>query len=503
MRNCEELLGRARSLYLHRRFREAERLCRQVLIAVPNHPQTLDLLARLAEKRAGLGEDLPAETATPANDPELAAARHAQAAARIQGLRLAALLEDQGAWRDAERVYRGLLQQPSTDPALLLALAENLRRQGRLDAAAACLRRCTDDHPECAAGHLRLAKLLEELQNWEEARDVYQQALDRTQPDAPLLLGLGGALGQLGQHNAALQALAQSCDLAPDWPPALEAYGQALLAEGQAEKAWRLVEKACRAAHASAGLFDLLSQASQALNQGAEVSLAAAFQALQRDPHRVSVYARLAPLLRQVGRDAEAAVLFDFPKLLYWRPQSQAPGYLIQAAFHADLRRLIEAQADLAGALLQPRTAVGRSLELLLEQGVSEYLRRKVGFSGHPYLVKPPAQWRLSARSLILSASSYQQPAIDREGYLSGYYFVQVPAEISGGEGDAGCLRFFDSPDREDRMRFETLRPQEGLLVLFPSYFWTGTIPFVAGQSLIGVAVSVGSVQSPARPDSV
>jgi hypothetical protein len=36
-----------------------------------------------------------------------------------------------------------------------------------------------------------------------------------------------------------------------------------------------------------------------------------------------------------------------------------------------------------------------------------------------------------------------------------------------------------------------TVRPEPGMLVLFPSYFWHGTVPFTSGQPRLTVAFDV------------
>jgi hypothetical protein len=79
-------------------------------------------------------------------------------------------------------------------------------------------------------------------------------------------------------------------------------------------------------------------------------------------------------------------------------------------------------------------------------------------------------------------------PHIHPEAWLSGVYYPQVPETIRDGDGPAGWLEFGDAdrafPSRLPP-RIVRVRPEEGTLVLFPSY---RTIPFDADGTRISVA---------------
>jgi len=86
------------------------------------------------------------------------------------------------------------------------------------------------------------------------------------------------------------------------------------------------------------------------------------------------------------------------------------------------------------------------------------------------------------AWSTILYGAGYDASHVHNEGWLSGVYYVKTPdldeARWTSGEG---CIQFGAPPDSfaSDRNRTRRLiRPQPGLLVLFPSYVWHGVKPF-------------------------
>lgn len=79
-------------------------------------------------------------------------------------------------------------------------------------------------------------------------------------------------------------------------------------------------------------------------------------------------------------------------------------------------------------------------------------------------------------------------------GYVSGVYYVQVPSEVAAGDGEAGCIYFADQemPAAEAQKHARRMiRPQAGMMLLFPSYFWHGTVPFESERERICVAFDV------------
>ena len=70
-----------------------------------------------------------------------------------------------------------------------------------------------------------------------------------------------------------------------------------------------------------------------------------------------------------------------------------------------------------------------------------------------------------------------------------------VWAELYAGGGDnPGCIKFGPNLPRAKGKRSQAsfitriIKPDEGLMVLFPSHFWHHTIPFESEQQRISVA---------------
>jgi hypothetical protein len=75
---------------------------------------------------------------------------------------------------------------------------------------------------------------------------------------------------------------------------------------------------------------------------------------------------------------------------------------------------------------------------------------------------------------------------------LSGVYYARVPDFIAGGSGgQAGWIEFGRPPDHfhnETQPETRAFRPEAGLMILFPSYFYHRTIPFEESGIRISIA---------------
>ncbi|AUH51578.1 hypothetical protein CXB49_12485 [Chromobacterium sp. ATCC 53434] len=102
---------------------------------------------------------------------------------------------------------------------------------------------------------------------------------------------------------------------------------------------------------------------------------------------------------------------------------------------------------------------------------------------------------RISAWSVVLDSGGYQDIHIHQAGVLSGVFYLRIPA-MSGSE-HAGCLLFPHTvPWLPPRSGVQPpppwpVRPESGLLLLFPSYLWHRTEPFRSDEPRICIAFDV------------
>jgi tetratricopeptide (TPR) repeat protein len=97
--------------------------------------------------------------------------------------------------------------------------------------------------------------------------------------------------------------------------------------------------------------------------------------------------------------------------------------------------------------------------------------------AAHPIPHRGPVTPRIrSCWGVRLQPGGYHRSHIHPEGYLSAAYYLTTPESVAG---DHGAIRFGVPPFRlpQELEPIAQVQPTEGLLVLFPSYMWHGTVP--------------------------
>jgi hypothetical protein len=99
---------------------------------------------------------------------------------------------------------------------------------------------------------------------------------------------------------------------------------------------------------------------------------------------------------------------------------------------------------------------------------------------------------------------------VHQEGWLSSAFYVELPDVVTkpdartgsaqgknktegGDSARQGWIRFGQpgSPVQPVQTAQHFVKPEPGMLVLFPSYMWHGTVPFTGKQSRLTVAMDV------------
>ncbi|MEX0921392.1 MAG: tetratricopeptide repeat protein [Rhodovibrionaceae bacterium] len=526
MAELQTLLQRGLALHRQGRLAEAEACYRQILQSAPGAPEALNLLgallaqlggAKLAEGIACLQQAVAAapqrgdiqlnlaQALRLAGETEAAldAVRTARGTLPAQAQEQALLAEGsllEALGRSAEAI--ALYEAAPRSPGLLFALAAALNAAGRLDAAEDALTEALAQAPGFAQAHGNLAGIRLKRGKLDPAIASYHQGLAAA-PQEPLLhLGLGNALYRAKDYAGAAEAFRAALALKGDLADGHAGLVNALAKGGKTGEALAAAEAAAALPAPPPRLLSELSGILAGLDRKAE-ALAAAEQALAAAPHEIRALSRLAPLLRAAGRAEEAAALFSPGRVLRSRLLSAPPpGWDSLAAFNRDLAAHIRARPDHTAEAPDAATKGGsqtaelfgdpapvvQALKTLLEAEVRAALGAYTTAPPAPYFAAPPQSWRLISNAVVLQAAGYQDPHVHINGYLSGVYYLEIPEEVSRGNGEEGCLYLADSQAEEARSLREIVRPQEGLVVLFPSYLWHGTVPYHSDKERICVA---------------
>ena len=449
-----------------------------------------------------------------------------------------------GRLEQAAQAYRGALALNADFAQAHFSLGNLWRRQGKLIEAAAAYRRAIAAHAGIAPFYVNLGITLHELAHFEEALAVLRQAvalapgslevhynlavvlaaqrrLDEAveayraalaiDPQAAMLhLNLGAALQEQDRLAEAKAAFARAIELAPDLAQPHINLGAVLYEEGAFDAALAEIRKGLALQPANALAHVNLAQTLQA--KGDAAAAEAAFKkALELEPDLTTAKAHWSIALQQLGRWNAARELLDYGSLLMPRRLERVAPWPTVAAFNAELAQYIyrhptllrdpPARATQHGSqtmeVLNSADAPVAALQRFIEESVAAYFailaERRSAFAP----AAPPA-WHLHGWAVVLRASGYQIPHFHPEAAVSGVYYVQVPAVVgSAGAGEAGFIKF--GPPQADAAEAEaadtplvtSFKPEPGLILLFPSYYWHYTIPFESSEDRICIAFDV------------
>jgi hypothetical protein len=146
------------------------------------------------------------------------------------------------------------------------------------------------------------------------------------------------------------------------------------------------------------------------------------------------------------------------------------------------------------GLLFARRSPTIRALADQIAKQVQVSLAALPGDPTHPFLARNTGRIRFEGSwSVRLRSSGFDVNHIHQKGWLSSALYIALPDRVGTGVGDAsspGAL-VFGVPPLDLGLQIAPSRieqPKVGRLIIFPSYFWHGTVPFEGDQPRLTVA---------------
>ena len=132
-------------------------------------------------------------------------------------------------------------------------------------------------------------------------------------------------------------------------------------------------------------------------------------------------------------------------------------------------------------------------LKATIRREVEHYIASLPKDPAHPFIARQPRRFRLVGWANVLqdNANIHIHPG----AWLSGAYYARTRELAEGVDGlPAGGIGF-GSPDprftRVDDFEIHCVDAHEGRMLLFPSYFWHGILPFESRQRRISYAFDI------------
>lgn len=422
-------------------------------------------------------------------------------------------LQRQGRFGEAVAAWRRAVERHPDRFELWSALGACAMRAGAVADGLEAFRRAVELRPDLAGTQFNLGNALGASGDREAAVVAYQRALERDPGLMPARTNLGDQLMRLGRPADALSQFERVLGADPRAPRAAYNFGVALLALGRNDPAAGAFAAAVEADPADLEAHNNLCVA---LMRGGhhEQALAASERYLVASPGNRKPLAYQAAALIELGRRDEARALLDFERMVLRRPLAAPAGFGSLAGFNAALVEAVMAHPTLAYEPPEKATRGGwqsgelfaaapgadgvapalLALQDAIRAAVGEYARHLRGaLPSHPYTAHLPARWRLASWAVVLEAQGHQGPHFHPDGYVSGVYYARLPSTMRAGD-DAGCIEFGRTADHiggSQEPLVEVLRPEEGLMLLFPSYMYHRTIPFEGAEPRVCIAFDV------------
>jgi Flp pilus assembly protein TadD len=507
---------------------EAEAVLRRALAAGAPDPRAALALARHYNGSARAAEALAVATPFCTHgrlDPELATQhvtalvaleRQAEAVSFYGSLAAAApdnpapaqplalALNAAGHHAEAGRVAHRALARGFRTASLCLTYAKSLMAEGANDRAETALRDCLRLEPRLPEAHNSLAQLV-----WMRTGDLGQatEALDRAlrtyANDDALWATKAAILQGAGNARGAYECLAPRAERAQAPPVLLVRAGLSAL-DFDSAAALSLAQRAIRALPDNPSARNLLAAAQLGVGDAAG-ALRNIDASLARTPDDQYLIALQSTALRLLG-DARYARLCDYDGLVLSLAIEPPPPWRDLEHFLADLTVGLDRLHDPDGhALLFQSLRHGTETTQDLTRSAEPAVRALFDAFAAPigrYLVhvgrgtdalrrRNGGGWRFNGSwSVRLRNRGFHMSHVHPRGWISSAFYVELPDVMADARTSEGALSFGEpgiltTPPLQAEY---SVRPRPGMLVLFPSYFWHGTIPFQSPQPRLTVA---------------
>ncbi|MDB5469121.1 MAG: hypothetical protein JWR84_681 [Caulobacter sp.] len=438
--------------------------------------------------------------------------------------------------------YEAAVIASNVDPVSLHNLAMAQGNAGLLDQAEATIRKAIARQPKSAAFAQALGQTLLSRDAFAEAQEAFEDAvrLDPTNPgihrdlsqliwmrtgdvqaatarldealaglsdsdSAPLLVVKAKLLEYAGDLFAARALLVPAAERpgAPNY--LLCAASQVILSSDPIKAAILAAQAVVTAPNDTFGLATLAQAQLAAGDIGGAEATAEKIRKLDlNDQHGVAL---LATAWRLKG-DERYRALYDYDAFVSAGFIETPAGWHSLDAYLVDLKTALERlhglKAHPIGQTLRGGTQTNVQLERSGDPAIQAFFKAidapirayiaRLAEGDDAMRGRPRGDgYRLSGSwSVRLTPGGHHVDHLHHSGWISSAFYVSLPPSVTA-QGDEGSLRF-GHPGTDTKPALEAefrVKPQPGLLVLFPSYMWHGTESFGGDEPRLTIAFDV------------
>jgi uncharacterized protein (TIGR02466 family) len=445
-------------------------------------------------------------------------------------------LHQAGQTAAAELGYRAILDAAPNDADALNCYGILLMQSTQVESALAIFRRASEQMPAHAGIQSNLARAALAVGDPATALAAAERAIANGGDNAATWQLLGNALKEMNRIDDAIAAFRKGRQHHPDDFQLHYNVAISELIAGRAEDAEKtfrdLVAKRPKQPQAWLGLANALSALAR-LNEAEE-----AYRRVLKDvPTLAQCWINLGMVLLRGGRRVEA--LDAFRHALSLKPANQSALAALSAISPGDAQILLDFDSILidqplsvashggpsdfnaalaAEILAQPvqqkdpvhKTTRGgfQTGNLVLAEtpalaafiaALRDELHRRIdtmaqryAATKHPLAGSRPERWRVNLWATVLEQEGHQEPHLHPAGWLSGVYYVALPAVDENSQ--AGWIELGRPPSimqLADNPTIRICQPKTGSMLTFPSYLHHRTLPHASDQPRISLAFDV------------
>lgn len=529
----EDLYPKAVGLFQSGKLAAAERVCRKILARHPDHGETLNLFG-MARAHSGNFTSAINYLQRAVKTNEANPAYHSN---------LGEVLGASGNYEQAKDAFTAALNLQPGHAGHLTNLGTANLHLGLWAEAIEALSQASQANPNDPSIDARLGVAFQENEDFEKAAGSYQTAIQKGMKDPQTFFNYATVLVRLDDQAGALDHLMKAVQANPNYQPAYRTLGNIYLKRGEYAEAAEALEKAVELdpndvkssqdlGSALVGIekyddavsiyTNLLARNPEAVPQwsdlalthlcagNAEQALEAADKGLALKSNDTACLAFKSTALNHLGRREEAGELLDFDRLIY-QHQFEAPdGFgsidaFNQALFdhvknHESLQTSKTNRGLTAGAGTQELfdgeiTPVLASFQKMIHMAIDGYKASIPVDPSHPFLSRQPKSVHVTCWATLFQSSGFMDTHFHPPGWLSGVYYPQLPDAVEKSADDhQGWIEFGRAYYRvgsTDEPPIRLIKPNPGLMILFPSYFGHRTVPFQSSETRMSVAFDI------------
>lgn len=379
-----------------------------------------------------------------------------------------------GAFDQGIAAYKALVSKTPDYLPAQTTLAKFLWEHGLPEDPAAALKQAVRDQPQNRALWVALLHIAVLTKNWALVDDYAARALSQFSDD----------------------------------PAFLHVQTYSLEARGELEPATTLFERALERMPQDSGLWMEFSR-HLLLRRMPERAEEVAAKAILFNPDNQMAWGYRGTAWRLLG-DPREHWLHDYDSLVVALPIGAPSGFQsltdfmralkdhlleLHSSSHQPIDQTLRGGTQTMGSLLSRPDPLIQAVRQEFQRVIDCHVKALPGDDQHPFRRKckgGPVRF-VGSWSVNLSPHGHHVSHAHPQGWLSSAFYVSLPDSMgSGSDADpAGCIQFGAPPETlglDDLPPRRIIRPQEGHLVLFPSYTWHGTLPFEGEASRLTIA---------------